>query len=109
MIANTDLIGPNFDRDQIMQRLLSLICILALTYWFFVGRDSSIAIETADGYAYPSYTIEPAKPYRVTVLPKPKSPLASILSRDGRDDEKIMLREVLAATAPLADLASEAA
>ena len=65
MIANTGLIGPNVNRDQTMQRLLSLICVLALTYWFFIGRDSSIAIETADGYAYPSYTIEPAKPYQM--------------------------------------------
>ena len=53
--------------------------------------------------------LEPGKPYRVTVLPKRKSPVAAILGRDDDDDEKIMLREVLAATAPLATLAQEAA
>jgi hypothetical protein len=48
-----------------MQRFIIIACALAFTYWFFAGRDASIAIETADGYAYPSYTIEPAKAYQM--------------------------------------------
>jgi protease-4 len=71
--------------------------------------DKLGGIRTAVDLALLEASLEAAKPYRVTVFPKPKSPLASILHRDGRDDEKVMLREILDVTAPLADLASEAA
>lgn len=71
--------------------------------------DSLGGIRTAVETAREAAGLDPAKPYRVAVLPKPKGPLASIMSRDNRDDEKIMIRELLAATAPLADLVAEAA
>jgi protease-4 len=71
--------------------------------------DELGGIRTAVDLALQAASLEAAKPYRVTVFPKPKSPLASIFSRDGRDDEKVMLREVLDVTTPLADLAREVA
>jgi protease-4 len=45
------------------------------------------------------------KPYKVGVYPPPKGPVASLLNRESRDDAPI--RELLAATAPLAELAGE--
>jgi protease-4 len=51
--------------------------------------------------------LDAAKPYRVGVVPPPKSPLAAVLDRGGRDDEP--LRAVLEATAPLAEVAAESA
>jgi hypothetical protein len=48
-----------------VQRLIFISCLFALAYWFLVDRDASVAIDTAGGYAYPSYTIETAKPYQM--------------------------------------------
>lgn len=45
------------------------------------------------------------KSYRLTAYPKPKGPLGALLSRDTRDDDKLMVAELLEATAPLAQLA----
>lgn len=49
--------------------------------------------------------LDPDKAYKVAVYPRPKGPVASVLSRDNRDDKAI--RDVLAAVAPLADLAGD--
>jgi len=57
-----------------MQRLILLLCFLAIAYWFFADHGSSVAVQTVHGYAYPNYTIEPQKPYqmRARVLGKRK-------------------------------------
>ena len=47
----------------------------------------------------------PDKPYRSTVFPKPRSPLAALLGSDSRDDQQVLLREALAATGSLSEIA----
>ncbi len=69
--------------------------------------DALGGIQTAVDLAREASGLDSTKPYRLTVMPKPKSPLAALLGRDSRDDEKLALREVLAATAPLAELAGD--
>ena len=48
-----------------MQRYLVLGCVLAVGYFYVFERDSSVAVQTAEGFAYPSYTIRPQKPYEM--------------------------------------------
>lgn len=49
--------------------------------------------------------LEADKSYRLTILPKPKSPLAALLGRDSRDEEQLLMRDLMTATAPLAEAA----
>jgi protease-4 len=53
--------------------------------------------------------LEAGKAHRLTVMPKPKSPLVAMIGRDSRDDDRVALREMLNVTAPLAELAGGAA
>jgi protease-4 len=69
--------------------------------------DAVGGIRVAVDLAREAAGLEMEKPYRVTVMPKPKSPVAALLSRDTRDDEKVLARELLAATAPLAKVSAE--
>ena len=69
--------------------------------------DALGGIRAAVDLAREAAGLDTAKPYRLTVMPKPKSPLAALLGRDSRDDDKVMLRELLAATEPVARVASE--
>jgi protease-4 len=70
--------------------------------------DSLGGIRTAVDLARQAAGLDTKKPYRLTAMPKPKSPIAALLGRDGRDDEKVMMRELLAATETLARIAGEA-
>lgn len=69
--------------------------------------DALGGIRVAVDLAREAAGLDAAKPYRLTVMPKPKSPLAALLGRDSRDDDKAVLRELLAATEPVARVASE--
>jgi protease-4 len=69
--------------------------------------DALGGIRLAIDLAREAAGLDSAKPYRLTVMPKPKSPVAAVLGRDSRDDDKVALREVLAATEPLARVAAE--
>ncbi len=69
--------------------------------------DALGGIRTAVDLARQEAGLDPAKPYRLSVTPKPRSPLAALLSRDGRDDEKVLAGEILSATAALAEPAAE--
>ncbi|NNC93420.1 MAG: signal peptide peptidase SppA [Acidimicrobiia bacterium] len=69
--------------------------------------DALGGIRRAVGLAVEAAGLDPTKPYRLTVLPKPRSPLAALLGRDSRDDDQVALRELLAATEPLARAAAE--
>jgi hypothetical protein len=48
-----------------MQRYLLVGCLLAFAYFYFGDRNSSVAVQGADGYAYPSYSITLQKPYQM--------------------------------------------
>jgi hypothetical protein len=45
----------------------------------------------------------------MAVVPRAKGPLASLLARDSRDDQRVIIREILAATTPVAHLMGEIA
>ncbi|MGI9649177.1 MAG: signal peptide peptidase SppA [Acidimicrobiia bacterium] len=67
--------------------------------------DELGGLQTAVRLAREEAGIEADKSYRLTVLPKPKSPIAALIGRESRDDEKLLARELLAATAPLSEVA----
>lgn len=67
--------------------------------------DALGGLRTAVDLAGEAAELDLDKPYRITVMPKPKNPLAAMLSRDTRDDDKVAIRELLAATNSLAELA----
>jgi protease-4 len=71
--------------------------------------DALGGIRAAVDLAREAAGLDSTKPYRLTMMPKPKSPLAAIIGRDSRDDDRVALREMLDATAPLAELAGGAA
>jgi protease-4 len=71
--------------------------------------DALGGIRMAVDLAREAAGLDSTKPYRLTVMPKPKSPLAAMIGRDSRDDDRVALREMLDATAPLAELAGGAA
>ena len=71
--------------------------------------DSLGGIRASVDLAREAAGLDLEKPYRLSVFPRPKGPLAALFARDSRDDEKVLLRELLGATAPIAELAGEVA
>ncbi|MBT8164109.1 MAG: signal peptide peptidase SppA [Acidimicrobiia bacterium] len=71
--------------------------------------DAVGGIRVATDLAREAAGLDAGKPYRLSVMPKPKSRLAALLSRNGRDDEKVIAGELLAATAPLSRIAADVA
>lgn len=69
--------------------------------------DELGGIRRAIAMAREAAGLEPNKPYKTAVIPRPKSALAALLGRDSRDDEKVLIGELLAATAPIARAAGE--
>jgi protease-4 len=67
--------------------------------------DELGGIRRAIGLALEAAGLAKEKPHKVGAYPPPRGPVASLLSRDSRDDAAI--GELLAATAPLAELAGE--
>ncbi|MBT8217788.1 MAG: signal peptide peptidase SppA [Acidimicrobiia bacterium] len=67
--------------------------------------DELGGIRRAINLAREAAGLDPDKPYKITVVPRPRSLVAALIGRESRDDDKVVIRELLAATAPLAEAA----